>query len=91
MLSFICAAGDGVTIHFPGKGCISISTTRAIRTRDREAKNFGSLKDFEVCGIHKKKPWDKRIGSINLIDTVICSKHEMKVETSPDRVIRVSV
>jgi hypothetical protein len=73
------------------KRCISVSTTRAIRTRDREAKKFESLKDFEVRDIHKKKPWDKWIGSFNPIGTAICPKHEMKVETSPDRVIRVSV
>jgi hypothetical protein len=35
---------------------LSVSTTRAIRTRDRGAKKFGSLKDFEVCGVLKKEP-----------------------------------
>jgi hypothetical protein len=59
--------------------------------RDRGAEKFGSLKDFKVHGVHKMEPWDKQIGSINLISTLICPKHEMKVETSPDRVIRVSV
>jgi hypothetical protein len=59
--------------------------------RGRGVKKFGSLKDFEVRDVHKKEPWDKRIGSINLTGTVICPKHEMKVETSSDRVIRVSV
>jgi hypothetical protein len=73
------------------KKCLSVSTTRVIRTWDRGAKKFGSLKDFEVCGIHKKEPWDKWIRSIDLISTVICPKQEIKVETSPDRVIRVSI
>jgi hypothetical protein len=62
-----------------------------IQTRDRGAEKFGSLKDFEVRGVHKKEPWDKRIRSINPIGTVICLKQEMKVKTSLDRVIRVSI
>jgi hypothetical protein len=41
---------------------------------DRGAEKFGSLKDFEACGVHKNKPWDKWIRSINLIGTVICPK-----------------
>jgi hypothetical protein len=56
MLSFICAAGDRVMIHFPRERCLSILTTRAIRTRDRGAEKFGSLKDFEVCDVHRKEP-----------------------------------
>jgi hypothetical protein len=34
-------------------------------------KKFGSLKDFEVHGIHKKEPWDKQIRSINPIGMVM--------------------
>jgi hypothetical protein len=60
MLSFICAAGDNVTIHFLRKRCLSVSTAHAIRTQDRGTKKFGSLKDFEVHDINKKEPWDKR-------------------------------
>jgi hypothetical protein len=91
MLNFICSTGDSVMIHFLRKRCIFVSITHAIRTRDQCAKKFRSLKDFEVRDIHKKEPWDKWIESINLIVTVICPKLEMKVETSPGRVIRVSV
>jgi hypothetical protein len=58
MLSFICAGGDSVMIHFPRKKCLSVSTSRAIRTQDRGAKKIRSLKDFEVRDIHKKEPWD---------------------------------
>jgi hypothetical protein len=75
----------------PEKKCLSISTTRAIQTRDQGAKMFGSLKDSEVCGVHKKEHWDKWIRSINPIGTIICPKHEMKVKILLDRVIRVSV
>jgi hypothetical protein len=57
MLSFIYVAGDSMTIHFLRKRCLSVSTIRAILTRDRGAKKFGSLKDFEVCGVRKKEPW----------------------------------
>jgi hypothetical protein len=46
-------------IHFLRTRCLSIFTTRAIRTRDRGAKKFESLRDFEVYGIHKKESWDK--------------------------------
>jgi hypothetical protein len=91
MLSFICVAGDNVMIHFLRKRCLSISTTHEIWMRDRGAKKFGSLKYFEVRDIHKKEPWAQWIRFINLIDTVICPKQKIKVETSPDRVIRVSV
>jgi hypothetical protein len=90
MLSFICTTDDSVMIHFLRKRCLSISTTHASRTWDRGAKKFESLKDFEVYGLHKKDPWDKRIRFINLISTIICSKQEIKVKTSPDWVIRVS-
>jgi hypothetical protein len=38
------------------KGCLSVSTTRVIRTRDRGAEKFGSLKDFEACGVLEKEP-----------------------------------
>jgi hypothetical protein len=48
-----------VMIHFPRKRYLSVSTTLAIWTRDRGAKKLGNLKDFEVCVIHKKEPWDK--------------------------------
>jgi hypothetical protein len=41
--------------------------------------------------MHKKEPWDKRIESINPIGMIICPKHEMKVETSSDWVVRFSV
>jgi hypothetical protein len=37
------------------KRCLFISTTRAIRTRDRESKKVGSLKYFKVCGIQEKE------------------------------------
>jgi hypothetical protein len=78
-------------IHFPRKRCISVSTTRAIRTRDRGVEKFGSLKDFEVHGVYKKEHWAQRIRSINPIDTVICPKQRIKGETSPDQIIKVSI
>jgi hypothetical protein len=53
--SFICLAGNSVMIHFPRKRYLSISTTCAIRTWDRGAKKFGSLKDFEVHCCHALK------------------------------------
>jgi hypothetical protein len=56
VLSFICTIGDNMTIHFPRKRCISVSTTRAIQTRNQEAKKFGSLKYFEVHNIREKEP-----------------------------------
>jgi hypothetical protein len=59
--------------------------------RDRGAETFARLKDFEVRGVHKEEPWDKQIRSINPIGIVICLKHEIKVKTSPDQVIRASV
>jgi hypothetical protein len=59
--------------------------------QDRGAEKFESLKDLEVCDIHKKEPWVKWIRSINPIGRVICLKLEIKVETSPDQVIKVSV
>jgi hypothetical protein len=40
VLSFICATGDGVTIHFSRKRCLSILTTRAIQPRNRGTKNL---------------------------------------------------
>jgi hypothetical protein len=55
-ISFICAVGDSVTIHFMRKICLSISTTYTIWMWDQEAKKFGHLKDFEICGVHKKEP-----------------------------------
>jgi hypothetical protein len=55
MLSVICASDDNMMIQFSGKRCLSVSTTRAIRTPDRGAKKFGSLKDFEVRNIQEKK------------------------------------
>jgi hypothetical protein len=90
-LSFICTADNSVTIYFSRKRYISVSTTRVIQTRDRGAKKFGNLKYFEVRSVHKKEPWDKQIRSINPIGMVIWLKNKMKVEISPDRVIRVSV
>jgi hypothetical protein len=36
--SFIGAACDMVTIHFPRKRCLSVLTIRAIRTQNRGAK-----------------------------------------------------
>jgi hypothetical protein len=56
MLNFIYVASDSVMIHFLRKRCISVSTTRAIRTRDRGAEKFGSLKHFEVHDILEKEP-----------------------------------
>jgi hypothetical protein len=55
-LSFIYAAGDSETICFLRKRCISVSTTRTIRTRDREAEKFESLKYFKVHSIQEKEP-----------------------------------
>jgi hypothetical protein len=78
-------------VHFPRKRCLFVSTAHAIRARHRGAKKFGSLKDFDVCGVHKKESWDKQTRSINPIGTAISPKHEIKVKTSPDRVIRASV
>jgi hypothetical protein len=63
-------------IHFSRKRCLSVSTTRAIQTRDQGDKKFRSLKDFEVRDVHKKEPWAQQIRFINPIGTVICSKHE---------------
>jgi hypothetical protein len=77
MPSFICATGDNMMILFLRKGCISVSTTRAIRMRRRGAKKFGNLNDFKVRDIHKKKLWDKWIRSINSIGTIICPKQEI--------------
>jgi hypothetical protein len=91
MLSFIYTVGDSVTIYFLRKRGISVSTTSAIQTRDRGAEKVGSLKDSEVCDVHKKEPWDKRIRSINPIGMVICLKQKIKVKTSPNWVIRVSI
>jgi hypothetical protein len=54
-VSFICASGDSVTIHFLEKRCLSISTTRALWTWDRGVKKLGGLKDFHVCDILKKE------------------------------------
>jgi hypothetical protein len=55
MLNFICAAGDSVAIHFPRrKRCLSVSTTRVIRTQDQGPKKFGSSKDFEVRNVLEK-------------------------------------
>jgi hypothetical protein len=58
VLSFILATGDSVMIRLPRKRCLSVSTSHAIRTRDRGAKKFGSLKYFEVRGVHEKEPRD---------------------------------
>jgi hypothetical protein len=62
------------------KKCLSFSSTRAIRMRDQGAEKFRSLKDFEVCVIHKKEPWAQRIRFINLIGMVICPKQKIKVD-----------
>jgi hypothetical protein len=43
-------------IHLPIKRCLSVSTTRAIWTRDQEAEKFGDLKYFEVHNIQEKEP-----------------------------------
>jgi hypothetical protein len=43
--SFIGTADGRVTIHFPRKMCLSVSTARAIRMRNREAK-WGKFKRF---------------------------------------------
>jgi hypothetical protein len=53
--SFIWATGDSVMICFPRKRCIYVSTTHTIRTWDRGAENFGSLKYFEVRDILDKE------------------------------------
>jgi hypothetical protein len=37
------------------RDAFSVSTTHAIRTRDRGAKKFESLKDFEVCDVLEKE------------------------------------
>jgi hypothetical protein len=63
--SFICTSGDGVMIRFYRKRCLSISTTHTTRTRDRGARKFGSLKDFDVHDILKKEPrFNRRDASI---------------------------
>jgi hypothetical protein len=54
-LSFICTIGGSVTINFSRKRYLSVSTTSAIRTQDREAKKFRSLKDFEVRDVLEKE------------------------------------
>jgi hypothetical protein len=56
VLSFIYIVDDSMMIRFPRKRYIFISTTHAIRMWNREAKKFGSLKYFEVCGVPKKEP-----------------------------------
>jgi hypothetical protein len=53
--NFICVPGNSVMIHFPRKRCLSVSTTRAIRSRDREAKKVGSLKYFGVHSVQEKE------------------------------------
>jgi hypothetical protein len=73
------------------KKCLSILTTRTIWTRGQGAEKFGSFKEFKVYDVHKKEPWDERITFINPIGMVICPKQEIKVKTSPDWVIRVSI
>jgi hypothetical protein len=55
-ISFICAVGDSMMIHFPWKRCRSVSTTCTIQTQDRGAEKFGGLKDFEAYDILKKEP-----------------------------------
>jgi hypothetical protein len=45
-----------VMIHFLRKRCLSVSTTRAIRTRGQETKKFRSLKYFEVRSVPEKEP-----------------------------------
>jgi hypothetical protein len=55
-LSFICIVGDSVMIHFPRKRCLFVSTTRAIRTWNQEAKKFKSLNYFDVHSIQEKEP-----------------------------------
>jgi hypothetical protein len=67
------------------------TTTRAIRTQDRGAKKFESLKDFDVCDVHKKEPWAQRKRSSNPIGKVICRKQKIKMEILHDRVIKVSI
>jgi hypothetical protein len=37
-LSFICPADNSMTIHFPGKRCRLVSTTRVIWMRNQEAE-----------------------------------------------------
>jgi hypothetical protein len=37
------------------RDAFSVSTTHAIQTRDRGAKKFESLKDFEVCDVLEKE------------------------------------
>jgi hypothetical protein len=91
MLSFICTTGDCMMIHFLRKRCLSVSTTRAIRRQNRGIEKFESLKYFEVRGVHKKEPWDKWIRFINPMGTIICPTQEIKVKTSPDWVIIVSI
>jgi hypothetical protein len=53
--SALYAAGDSVVIDFLRKKCLSVSTTRAIRTWDRGAERFRSLKDFEVHDVLEKE------------------------------------
>jgi hypothetical protein len=53
-------AGNSVTIYFPRKKSLSLSTTRMIRSQDREAEKVGNLKYFDVCGVQEKEPWVNR-------------------------------
>jgi hypothetical protein len=39
-INFIGVANDRVMIRFPRKRCLSVSTTRVIRTRNRGAKRL---------------------------------------------------
>jgi hypothetical protein len=73
-LSFIGAVGSRVMIHFPKKRCLSVSTTRLIQMRDRGSEKFGSLKDFEVCGILEKELLCNGQKAINSFGTAICLK-----------------
>jgi hypothetical protein len=62
MLSFICTVGDNVMIRFPRKRCLFVSTTHAIRPRNR------GMKSLEVQNILKSAASSKRnLGSTDEI------------------------
>jgi hypothetical protein len=53
--NIIGMTGSSMMIHFLRKRCLSISTSRVIRTWDKGSEKFRSLKDFEVCGVLEKE------------------------------------
>jgi hypothetical protein len=58
--SFIGAAGDGVTIHFPRKNVTFFFNSPCNSDTESRSQKGGSLKDFEVCGVLEKEPSHNR-------------------------------